>query len=53
LLRRAGYEGRVVTGSNGFRRVRVGSYATDREAQAAIAALRRVVGGRPFVVRGQ
>ena len=53
LLRRAGYEGRVVTGANGFRRVRVGSYATDREALAAIAALRRVVGGRPFVVREQ
>jgi cell division septation protein DedD len=51
LLRRAGYEGRVVAGSNGFRRVRVGFYATDGEAQAAIAALRRVVGGRPFVVR--
>ena len=53
LLRRAGYEGRVVTGASGFRRVRVGSYATDREALAAIAALRRVVGGRPFVVREQ
>lgn len=51
MLRRAGYEGRVVAGSNGFRRVRVGSYATDGEAQAAIDALRRVVGGRPFVVR--
>ena len=50
-LRRAGYEGRVVTGDNGFRRVRVGWYATDGEAQGALAALRRVVGGRPFVVR--
>jgi len=51
LLRRAGYEGRVVTGNSGFRRIRVGLYATDREAQGAIAALGRVVGGRPFVVR--
>ena len=51
LLRRAGYEGRVVTGTDGFRRVRVGAYVTDREAQGAVALLRRVVGGRPFVVR--
>lgn len=50
-LRRAGYEGRVVTGPDGFRRVRVGAYTTDREAQRSVAALRRVVGGQPFVVR--
>jgi hypothetical protein len=50
VLRHAGYEGRVVIGTDGFRRVRVGAYATDGEAQGAVATLRRVVGGRPFVV---
>lgn len=51
LLQRAGYDGHVVAGTNDFRRIRVGAYATEREAQRAVAALRRVVGGQPFVVR--
>jgi len=51
LLRRGGVEGRAVQGTDGYRRVRVEGYATEREAQAAVASLGRLVGGRPFVVR--
>jgi hypothetical protein len=43
--------GHVASGSDGLRRVRVGAYATEREAQAALPAVRRALGGRPFVVR--
>jgi cell division septation protein DedD len=50
-LRRAGHEGRVVVGDDGFRRIRVGGYATEAEALSAVRRLRPVVGGRPFVVR--
>jgi hypothetical protein len=50
-LRGAGYEGRVVAGDDGFRRIRVGGYATEAEALGAARRLRPVVGGRPFVVR--
>lgn len=50
-LRAAGFEGRVVTGNDGFRRIRVGGYATEAEALSAARQLRPVVGGRPFVVR--
>ena len=49
-LRRGGVEGRVVRGEDGYRRIRVGAYATEREALGAVAGLRRLVGGRPFVV---
>ena len=50
-LRGAGFEGRVVAGDDGFRRIRVGDYATEAEALSAARRLRPVVGGRPFVVR--
>jgi hypothetical protein len=49
-LRRAGYEGRVIVGDDGFRRIRVGGYSTDAEALSVARRLRPVVGGRPFVV---
>jgi septal ring-binding cell division protein DamX len=49
-LRRAGYEGSVIAGDDGFRRIRVGSYATEAEALQVARRLRPVVGGRPFVV---
>jgi len=51
LLHRGGVEGRAVPGADGYRRIRVEGYATEREAQAAVSSLRRLVGGRPFVVR--
>lgn len=50
-LRASGFEGRVVTGADAFRRIRVGGYATEAEALSAARRLRPVVGGRPFVVR--
>jgi cell division septation protein DedD len=50
-LSSGGYEGHVAVGSDGLRRVRVGAYASDGEARAALPALRRLMGGRPFVVR--
>ena len=50
-LRASGFEGRVVAGDDGFRRIRVGGYATEAEASSAALRLRPVVGGRPFVVR--
>jgi hypothetical protein len=46
-----GYEGHVAVGSDGLRRVRVGAYTSDSEAREALPALRRLMGGRPFVVR--
>lgn len=50
-LRGAGFEGQVVVGDDGFRRIRVGGYQTEAEALSAASRLRPVVGGRPFVVR--
>jgi cell division septation protein DedD len=50
-LRNAGFEGRAWAGSDGFRRIRVGGYATEAEALTAARRLRPLVGGRPFVVR--
>lgn len=50
-LLRAGRRGRVAHGADGFFRIRVGSFATEREAQQVARALRRVLGGSPFVVR--
>ena len=47
----AGLSGHVVSGSDGLRRVRVGAYASDSEARAALPAVRRALGGRPYVVR--
>lgn len=54
VLRRlegAGFTGRIVTGADRLRRIRVGAYATERQAVDALPALRRAAGGRPFVVR--
>jgi septal ring-binding cell division protein DamX len=51
MLRAAGFEGRAAAGGDGFRRIRVGDYATEAEALGAARRLRPVVGGRPFVVR--
>ena len=50
-LRGAGFEGHVVAGDDGFRRIRVGGYPTEAEALGAARRFRPVVGGRPFVVR--
>ncbi|MGD0483954.1 MAG: SPOR domain-containing protein [Gemmatimonadales bacterium] len=50
-LRGAGLTARVLIGADHLRRVRVGSYGTERAARDALAAVRRVAGGRPFVVR--
>jgi cell division septation protein DedD len=50
-LRGAGLTARVLIGADHLRRIRVGSYGTERAAQGALAAVRRVAGGRPFVVR--
>ena len=49
-LRGAGFTARVLIGADHLRRIRVGSYATESGARDARAAVRRVAGGRPFVV---
>jgi SPOR domain/Tetratricopeptide repeat len=49
---RAGEHARIVTGSDGLRRVRAGPYATEAAAEAAAARLKRKLGGHPFVVQG-
>jgi hypothetical protein len=49
-LRGAGLTAHVLIGADRLRRIRVGSYATERAARDALAAVRRVAGGRPFVV---
>ena len=50
-LSAAGFEAHLVTGADRFRRIRVGAYRTEAEAQGAIARLHGLVGGHPFVVR--
>jgi hypothetical protein len=50
-LRGAGLTARVLIGADHLRRIRVGAYGTEHAAQGALAAVRRVAGGRPFVVR--
>jgi cell division septation protein DedD len=50
-LRGAGLTARVLIGADHYRRIRVGSYATENAALGALASVRRVIGGRPFVVR--
>ncbi len=47
----AGQRAAVVRGADGLYRVRLGPFATEEEAQTAVAAARRLVGGAPFVVR--
>ena len=52
LVTRGGFPARVVPGPGGYRRVRIGPFETQREAEAAAREARRMVGGTPFVVRG-
>lgn len=49
-VERSGDRGRIVTGKDGYLRVRAGPYASRREADAAVVRLRRLLGGRPIVV---
>lgn len=52
IMRRTSWPTHVVRGPGGFRRVRVGPFATLREAEAVAREARRMVGGEPYVVRG-
>ncbi|MBI4542367.1 MAG: SPOR domain-containing protein [Gemmatimonadetes bacterium] len=51
-LARAGHRARVLTGADGYRRIRLGPFPTLREAEEAARAAGRILGGTPFVVRG-
>jgi hypothetical protein len=48
--RKAGFDGSVVQ-EGPYHKVRLGRYATQAQAQAAVAAVRGRLGGKPFVVR--
>lgn len=50
-LARAGLKARTEHSADGYHRVRLGPYASERQARDAAAAARRAVGGAPFVVR--
>jgi cell division septation protein DedD len=47
---RSGERTRIVTGADGLLRVRTGPYVSRKEADAAVARLRRLLHGRPIVV---
>jgi cell division protein FtsN len=49
-VERSGARARVVTGSDGYFRVRAGPYVTRREADQAAARLKRLLHGHPIVV---
>ncbi len=49
-VERSGERTRVVTGTDGYLRVRAGPYASRREADAAVARLGRLLHGHPVVV---
>ena len=49
-VERSGERSRVVTGTDGFLRVRAGPYVSRKEADAAVARLRRLLRGHPIVV---
>jgi cell division protein FtsN len=49
-VKRAGLNGRIVAGADGYQRVRAGPFSTRRDAEAAAERLRRTVGGHPLVV---
>ncbi len=49
--RRTGAPAKIVTGSDGLLRVRAGPYASEKEATAAAARLRRALGTHPIVVK--
>jgi len=46
----SGERSRIVTGADGFLRVRAGPYVSRKEADAAVARLRRLLHGNPIVV---
>jgi hypothetical protein len=49
-VERSGERGRIVAGDDGYLRVRAGPYVSRREADGAVARLRRLLGGHPIVV---
>lgn len=49
-VERSGARARIVTGSDGYLRVRAGPYVSRKEADAAVIRLRRLLGGHPIVV---
>jgi len=49
-IRKAGMSARIVTGADGYQRVRAGSFSNRRDAEAAADRLRRALGGHPLVV---
>jgi len=49
-VRKTGMSARIVTGADGFQRVRAGSFSNRRDAEAAADRLRRALGGHPLVV---
>jgi cell division septation protein DedD len=49
-LTRGGEHAHLVTGTDGYLRVRAGPYATEREATAAATRIGKLLGGHPFVV---
>ncbi len=49
-VKKAGFEARIVTGTDGYQRVRAGPFPARGDAEAAAARLRRALGGHPVVV---
>jgi len=49
-VERSGEQSRIVTGADGFLRVRAGPYVSRKEADAAVARLRRLLHGNPIVM---
>jgi septal ring-binding cell division protein DamX len=49
-VERSGERSRIVTGTDGYLRVRAGPYVSRKEADAAVARLRRLLRGNPIVV---
>jgi hypothetical protein len=49
-VERSGERSRIVTGTDGYLRVRAGPYVSRKEADAAVARLRRLLHGNPIVV---
>ena len=49
-VRKTGMSARIMTGADGYQRVRAGSFSNRRDAEAASERLRRALGGHPLVV---
>jgi len=49
-VERSGESARIVTGTDGYFRVRAGPYVSRKEADAAVARLQRLLHGHPIVV---